>query len=194
MDYDEILKVAKEMKAKQMPLFRVDARIFDSGDIIVPQSNYQAQMDEHQLRIEASLTRTRTDNKVERTHCVFLFDDIKNTLLFWSKKQGKANVYKVKVKGKDFVHKGDMNYLDFLMEVARNTEDEQVLDSYTKKYWENGFGCISPCYELLVKETVVQEVLLDGNSEYARKLCEEIKKVKYVQCTNAYKVLVNKLY
>ena len=87
-----------------------------------------------------------------------------------------------------------MNYLDFLMEVARNTEDEQVLDSYTKKYWENGFGCISPCYELLVKETVVQEVLLDGNSEYARKLCEEIKKVKYVQCTNAYKVLVNKLY
>lgn len=194
MDYDEILKVAKEMKAKQMPLFRVDARIFDSGDIIVPQSNYQAQMDEHQLRIEASLTRTRTDNKVERKHCIFLFDDIKNALLFWSKKQGKANVYKVEVKGKDFVHKGDMNYLDFLMEVARNTEDEQVLDSYTKKYWEDGFGCIAPCYELMVKETVVQKVLLDGNSEYARKLCEEIKKVKYVQCTNTYKVLVNKLY
>lgn len=194
MSLNELLEVAKKLKEEGMPLFRVDDRYFKPSDVITPQGSCQAQMDKHQLRIEASLKRTCTKNKIERKDCVFLFDDIKNALLFWSKESKKANIYKVGIKYEDIIFKGDMNYLDFLMEVARNTEDEQVLDSYTKKYWENGFGCISPCYELMVKKAVVQEVLLDGNSEYARKLREEIKKVKYVQCTNAYKVLVNKLY
>lgn len=96
MDYSQILKIAEQSTVKPTPLFRVDGRPFRVGDIIKPQGNYQEKMDKEQQRIEESLSRTcNLSEGLQRKDCVFVFDDLKNALLFWSKQSVKPNIYKV---------------------------------------------------------------------------------------------------
>lgn len=186
------------MQAKKIPLFRVDPTHYKIGDIITPMGNYQEKIGIEQQRIEDSLSRTSLLNSgVQRKSCVFLFDDLKNALLFLKNKTPKANLYKVSVRPEDFLYKGDMNYLDFLLEIVRNTkeeDDKQILDLYTKKYWEVGFGCASPCYELLVKKATIEERVMAANSEESQRFYLEFNKDSYVHLTNTYKALVGKYY
>lgn len=192
------VKVLKQMEAKPLPLFRVDSYQYKSGDTILPKGTYQAGMDEARQRIEESLARTNTlESGVQRKDCVFLFDDLKNALLFFKNKTEKANLYKVIIDFSDFVYKGDINYLDFLLEVVHNTrgeDDKLILDAYAKKYWEVGFGCTSPCYELLSKKATVEELVIAANSVEAQRFCLEIKTNIYVHITDTYKALVEKYY
>ena len=197
VDYNKILELAKEYMAKPMPLFRVDERGFQVGDTIEPQGDYQERMGEEQQRIEWSLTRTRRiGGGVQRKNCLFLFDDIKNALIFWYKKKGKANLYRLSVQD-EIIHRGDMNYLDLLNEIARNTkedDDQHILDTYSKRYWDHNFATASPCYELLFPKAIVEEVVVEGNSKEAKMLCCEIRDKVYVQLTKLYKSLVNMYY
>ena len=192
------VKVLKQMEAKPLPLFRVDSYQYKSGDTILPKGTYQAGMDEARQRIEESLARTNTlESGVQRKDCVFLFDDLKNALLFFKNKTEKANLYKVIIDSHDFVYKGDMNYLDFLLEVVHNTrgeDDKLILDAYAKKYWKVGFGCASPCYELLFKKATVEELVIAASSVEAQHFYLEIKTNLYVHITDTYKALVEKYY
>lgn len=93
--------------------------------------------------------------------------------------------------------KGDMNYLDFLLQVVRKTkesDDATILDPYSADYWSNAFGCASPCYELLFREVAVQEVIIKSDSDEANKFEQEMICHTYVQLTDTYKNLVNKYY
>lgn len=188
------------MQSKQIPLFRVDPVAYEIGDEIFPQGNYQEGMGKDQLRIESSLERTNMrTNGIQRKDSVFLFDDIKNALLFWSKKKGpvKPNIYRMSFSPDDFLYKGDMNYLDFILEIVRHTkeeDDKQVLDNYSKMYWDPGFGCVSPCYELMVRKATVEELIMASNSEESQRFSMELNKNSYVQLTDTYKNLVKKYY
>lgn len=179
-------------------LFRVDPVAYNVGDLILPQGNYQDGIAVEQKRVEKSLVRTNSlESGLQRKDCVFVFDDLKNALLFWSKKAGKANLYKVGVETSDFVHKGDMNYLDFLLEIVKEsdeTNDEIFLDLFSKRYWQVGYGCVSPCYEIMARKVKVEEIVIEANSKMAYRIMAEINTKKYVHLTDTYKSLVNKYY
>ena len=198
MDYDYILNIAKKMipTNKVLPLFRVDPCDYEVGSDILPKGTYQEKMCEKQLMIEESLSRTNPfADRFQRKDCVFLFDDIKNAILFWKKKNVNVNIYKVHIELDNILHRGDMNYLDFLQEVVRNAKgDSTVLDSYSKRYWDTDFASASPCFEYLVGKASVEEIVVKRGSEDAQNLIAEIKGFTHVQLTDKYKELVNRYY
>lgn len=183
--YNNILNVAKEMKASPLSLFRVDKRKFEVGNIIRPNGEYYTHLDAVRRKVEDSLSRTNSN--IERNNILFLFDDIKNALIFWRKIGESANIYEVKLTGEQVLHKADMNYLDVLSLIERELKDDKKLDCFSEKYWGNESGLFSPCYELLVREAKVKKIIVEGSSEQAKELLNDIKKNTYIQNTDFYK-------
>ena len=175
------------MKASPLSLFRVDKRKIKKGDFILPNNEYFSHLDGDRDKVEKSLIRTNPNPDIKRENILFLFDDIKNALKYWHKIGISANLYEVVLEDEAVLHKADMNYLDVLLLIEQKLKDEKILDCFSQKYWECGFGLFSPCYEILVKKAKVKSVIVEGSSEQANKLMNDINKNKYIQNTDFYK-------
>ncbi|MBQ9546385.1 MAG: hypothetical protein IJU90_03765 [Bacteroidales bacterium] len=196
MNERNIAKDALRVMQNQLhrPYFRVDSRIFKSTEKINPQACYQANLDAKRLCVERFLEQTNC-KCVQRKDCVFVFDDILNALRFWKKQGMKDNIYQVGINADNFIHKGDMNYLDFLLNVLPFSEKEdKENEKIALKYWEDDFCCFSPCYEIMAKEVVVSEVVLQAGTEYAEKIREDIGSSLDIHLSKSYMDLVNKYY
>ena len=175
------------MKASPLSLFRVDKRKIKEGDFILPNNEYFSHLAVDRERVEKSLIRANPNPNIKRENVLFLFDDIKNALIYWQKIGISANLYEVVLEGEPVLHKADMNYLDVLLLIEQKLKDEKLLDKFSEKYWECGFGLFSPCYEILVKKAKVKNVIVEGSSELANKIMRDINKNIYIQNTDFYK-------
>lgn len=175
------------MKASPLSLFRVDKRKIKIGEFILPNNEYFSHLDADREKIEESLMRTSPIPDINRENILFLFDDLKNALKYWQKIGLSANLYEVVLEDEPVLFKADMNYLDVLLLIERKFKDETILDCFSKKYWEYGFGFFSPCFEILVRKAKVKNVIVEGASEQAKKLAEDIEKNTYIQNTDFYK-------
>lgn len=150
-------------------LFRVESCVkpeLKQGNIIITTGEYLAYLQQlneldfhyYKNKIEDTLAKVQG---VDRRNYLFLFDELKDALIFSSKVyQGNARIYTVEnVKG--IQYKGDMNTLDCLslaIKLAIDEEHSDIFDSLCTNYWKNG-KTFSPCYEYLVESATIKNIV-----------------------------------
>lgn len=169
-----------------MYLYRVDKREFNLGDEIKPQSNFEETLNEEALIVENALNKVRPSNIPERGKCLFLFHELSGALTFFDKYGG--NIYKVIPS--NIYHRGDMNKIDNILDMARFTDDESLLEVAANEYWKSGTHTFHPCYEYLVeKANVVECIVSECEREPFKK---ELKHTDSIERTSLYKALIIK--
>lgn len=146
--------------------------------------------------IENTLTKVQG---VDRRDYLFLFDELKDALIFSSKiHKGNARIYLVDVNAADIQYKGDMNALDCLsvaINLGINDDHPDYFDSLCRNYWKCG-KTFSPCYEYLVRHATMKEVIcnqddcLKFHSEYSERSNYAFLSIER---TNIYLEKLNKL-
>lgn len=172
-----------------MLLFRVDKRVFKKGDIITPKTEYVSQLSPAAKEVEEMLDSVRKESVPERKNCLFLFENLSSALKFYSKYAG-CIIYAVAIDSSFIYHRADMNIIDNIIDVFQNIEDCSVRQSIVRKYWEDGTHVFQPCYEFLVKEACVHEIVIGSDQHDC--LCEQIKKYISIEKTPLFKELIQK--
>ncbi len=169
-----------------MYLYRVDKRLFKSGDEIKPQSKFEDTLKGEVLMVENILNKVRPSNIPERDKCLFLFCELFGALTFFSKYGG--HIYKVTPI--NIYHRGDMNKIDNILDVARFSEDENILEAVANEYWKAGTHTFHPCYEYLVEKAIVVDCIASENDR--EKFLLDFKYIHSIERTSLYKTLVTK--
>ena len=133
-----------------MKLYRVDKRLYNVGDEILPDTNYpQALNNEDKEILERKLDEKRTIKKTRKEY-LFLFNSLYHALIFFSKYGG----YIYEVAPEEVFFRGDMNKLDNILDALRFCGEDGI-DSFVNEYWKDGTHTFSPCYEVLCKKAIV---------------------------------------
>jgi len=169
-----------------MHLYRVDKRPFKVGEEILPRTEFENKLEEEALVVEQVLDEVRPTMLPARNQCLFLFHELAGALMFWIKYGG--NIYEVEPIGKIF-HKGDMNKIDNILDIARFTDDRELLKVAANEYWKPGTHTFKPCYEILVQKAKVIKCLAIENSLQAFK--NDYVAIYSIERTNMYKTLIN---
>lgn len=167
-----------------MGLYRVDRRLFNIGDTILPQTDFEDKMDDEKAHEEELINKFRPCHVPHRSNCLFLFCDLSDALLFSHKYGG--NIYEVSP-GEIFF-RGDMNLLDCVYNTFKATEDEPVRIKSIKKYWEEGSHTFRPCYEVLTDKAIVRGLLL--GKDKVKILKDELEKCCSIEQTPTFKSLI----
>lgn len=146
-----------------MKLYRIDKRLYNVGDEILPGTNYtQALNNEDKEILERKLDEKSC---IPRTckECLFLFNSLYHALIFFSKYGG--YIYEVEIELDDLLFQGDMNKLDNILDALR-FYDEDSIASFVNEYWKAGTHTFSPCYEYLcTKAKVIKCIRLEISKE-----------------------------
>lgn len=169
-------------------MYRVDARVFDCGDEIFPQTTYNSKIEDEKLEMEEALNAQRPPMMSERKDYVFLFDSLLCALNFLTRYGG--NLYLVEPRG--IPYRCDMNKLDNILDVFRFTdEDDELRKIVVNEYWKPNTHTFLPCYEYLVTSAFVTEILLTSDSFEDFK--EEFRLCKSIELTPTYRRLLEKV-
>jgi hypothetical protein len=118
---------------------------------------------EYKTIIEDSLERK---GGVDRRNLLFLFDELKDALIFSCKiYKGNAVIYTATVQPDMVLTRGDMNSLDILsyaINCGIYEQNPDVFDLLCLNYCKNG-KTFSPCYEYLTKEATILNLICDHN-------------------------------
>ena len=143
-----------------MKLYRIDKRLYNVGDEILPDTNYtQALNNEDKETLERKLDQKRCIPRT-RKECLFLFNSLYHALIFFSKYGG----YFYEVEPDNEFFRGDMNKLDNILDALRFYKES--IDPFVNEYWKKGTHTFSPCYEYLCNKAKVikcirLEIILD---------------------------------
>ena len=151
-------------------LFHVDKRIFNPGEIILPNGKtYEESLTNEKKELE-ELLNSVSHLTVRRSNHVFLFDEFKNALCYAGKVSG--CIYQVRIDPQDMCLKADMNKLDNILDVFRFTEDDEIRKAASIEYWKSGTHTFSPCFEYLVKKCTVEKCIstADENVTFHKQL------------------------
>ena len=168
-----------------MHLYRVDKRTFKVGDEILPQTEFENKLDEESLLVEQVLDEVRPTVLPARNQCLFLFHELVGALMFWTKYGG--NIYEVEPNGKIF-HMGDMNKIDNILDIARFTDDSELLKVAANEYWKSGTHTFKSCYEILVQKAKVIKCLATDRDLQA--FGNDYAAICSIERTNMYKALI----
>jgi|GEM_PF-2470699 len=126
---------------------------------------------------------------------LFLFGELKDALIFSSKiYHGNARIYTVTIEEQSIIHKGDMNVLDAIttaIQLELHENDQDSFDGFCSHYWKKG-KTFSPCYEYIVKQAVVQELIC--NTEECAEFNREYMKSTFVEHSNIYRQKLLQIY
>ena len=142
-----------------MLLYRVDKRCFHSCDVIKPCTIFEEAMNSFQSQVEKKLDELKPSRVPNRKECLYLFCNLSSALIFCSKYGG--YIYAVAIEPADVYWRADMNMLDNIYDVFKITDCEDFRTIVVRRYWENGSHTFQPCYELLVRQAKVINVVLD---------------------------------
>lgn len=171
-----------------MYCYRVDKRRFDKNDIITPRTTFEETMKDTQLEVENSLNELKPSGVPARKDCLYVFYDLSSTLIFCSKYGG--NIYTVSIEIKDLYWKADMNILDSIHDIFKVTECEDVRATIVRRYWEEGSHTFQPCYELLVRQAKVINIIW-GEENANGLIKSEINKYGTIEKTP---IFINSIY
>lgn len=172
-----------------MYLYRVDKRHFNNDEIITPQTTFEGVMKGHQLEVEMSLNHLKPPSVPARKECLYLFYNLSSALTFCYKYGG--YIYGVTVEDEDFYWRTDMNMLDNIYEVFKITECNDIRTAIVRRYWEEGAHTFQPCYEYLVSQAKVINIVF--NEENAKELIKsEIDKYGTIEKTPIFNSIFNK--
>lgn len=169
-----------------MYLYRVDKRQFKPGDEIKPQPKFEDTLKGEAQMVENILNKVRPSNIPERDKCLFLFRDLFGALTFFSKYGG--HIYKVTPT--NIYHRGDINKIDNILDVARFSKDENILKVAANEYWKAGTHTFQPCYEYLAEKANVVDCIASDNDR--EKFLLDFKDTHSIERTSLYKTLVTK--
>lgn len=171
-----------------MKLYRVDKRLYNVGDEILPGTNYtQALNNEDKEILERKLDKKSCMPRT-RKECLFLFNSLYHALIFFSKYGG----YFYEVEPDNEFFRGDMNKLDNILDALRFCGEDGI-DSFVNEYWKDGTHTFSPCYEVLRnKAKVIKCVRLEITKENFKRELDDAG--SSVEQTRTYHELFNKLY
>lgn len=172
-----------------MLLYRVDKRYFNKNEIISPVATFEEGMKGLQLEVEKSLDELRPQSVPFRKECLYVFCNLSSALIFCSKYGG--YIYAVTIKPVDLYWKADMNMLDNILDVFKITECKNFREKVVSRYWEEGSHTFQPCYELLVRQAKVINIVLDEqNSKDLIK--SEIDKFGTIENTQIFRSIIKK--
>ena len=171
-----------------MKLYRVDKRLYNVGDEILPGTNYtQALNNEDKEILERKLDEKSCMPRT-RKECLFLFNSLYHALIFFSKYGG----YFYEVEPDNEFFRGDMKKLDNILDALRFCGEDGI-DSFVNEYWKDGTHTFSPCYEVLRnKAKVIKCVRLEITKENFKRELDDAG--SSVEQTRTYHELFNKLY
>ena len=173
-----------------MLLYRVDKRRFNNNVIITPRTTFEEVMNGTQQEVENSLDEFRPSGVPARKECLYVFCNLSSALIFSSKYGG--NIYTVSIKTEDLYCRADMNMLDSIYNIFKITECEDVRATVVRRYWEEGSHTFQPCYELLVRQAKVVNIVFD--EENANGLIKsEVDKYGTIEQTPIFNYLLMKL-
>lgn len=163
-----------------MYLYRVDKRQFKPDDEIKPQSKFEESLKGETLMVEKALNKVKPNNILERGKCLFLFHELSDALTFFSKiyKVNPTNIY----------HRGDMNKIDNVLDIARFMDDKDILEVAANEYWKAGTHTFHPCYEYLVEKANVVECIVSECERESFK--QDLEHTKSIERTSLYKALI----
>lgn len=169
-------------------MYRVDARLFNCGDEILPQTTYNSKLEDEKIEMEEALNTQRPPRMPERKDCIFLFDSLLCALTFMVRYGG--NLYWVELRG--IFYRCDMNKLDNILDVFKFTEKNNDLrETVVREYWKPHTHTFMPCYEYLVPSAVVRDILLTSDS--LEVFHEEVNMCKSIELTPTYRRLLEKV-
>ena len=142
-----------------MHFYRVDKRRFNSDDMITPLTTFEEVMNESQQEVENSLNELRPSGVPARKECLYVFCNLSSALIFCSKYGG--YIYEVDIEPTDVYWRADMNMLDNIHDIFKITEYKDVRATVVRRYWEEGSHTFQPCYELLVRQAKVINIVFD---------------------------------
>jgi hypothetical protein len=174
-------------KVKNMYLYRVDKRQFKTGAEILPNSQFENELQGEALQVENILNETRPNGVPERKYCLFLFHELTGALTFWLKYGG--NIYSV-IPFSQIYYMGDMNKIDNILDLARFSEDADLLRVAANEYWKDGTHTFKPCFEFLVD--IAKVVGTIATERELQRFKEECKKLHSIERTSIYKLLLNR--
>lgn len=187
-----------------MVLFRVEGgnvKEYVLHEIIIPTGKYSEYLDGiseqdpqyGKVIIEQALKKVQDSSC--RTTALFLFSELKDALIFSSKiYHGNARIYTVTIEEQSIIHKGDMNVLDAIttaIQLELHENDQDSFDGFCSHYWKNG-KTFSPCYEYIVKQAVVQELIC--TTEECAEFNREYMESTFVEHSNIYRQKLLQIY
>lgn len=172
-----------------MLLYRVDRRRYNNGDDIEPSTTFEETMNSSQVQVEKKLDELKPRGVPDRKKCLYLFNDLSSALIFCSKYGG--YIYTVSVEPTDVYWRADMNMLDNIHDIFKITECEDVRATVVRRYWEEGSHTFQPCYELLVRQAKVINIVFE--KENAKEiLSSEINNYGTIEKTPIFNSIYNK--
>lgn len=168
---NELLRYQQELKCSDINnekkcFYRVDKRECKINDSIEATGEYFSALDNKRTTIEYLLENYRPERLISRQEALFVFNDIKDAVMFCSKIQG-SYVYLVQPIYTNNMHRADMNIVELLYKLQN--QDEKI--TWAKNYW-NGESIIgSPCYEYLFYSAKVIKRLLSHDE--CKTMCQD---------------------
>lgn len=156
-------------------MYRVDRRIFNNGDDILPPDNSyhdNVDFDEAKKEIERILLEQKPTCKTgDRRTGLFLFSELSDAIRF-SCIMTDSKIYKVQPCADTTpFHKGDMNWTEIM---SKFTGNEDVLKKLASFYWTDGCKTFKPCWEVLVNKMQVVSTII-GNEEQRKSMCNDFR-------------------
>lgn len=115
----------------KMRYFRVDKRDFTPGDKIQSAQDYYEKFPPMPKAVEDALEICRPPYKVQRTSCVFVFEEEKCAKKHWSK-MSNGKLYSAQLDDDLILHRGDMALMDAMKEMVESGND---ISELALKYW-----------------------------------------------------------
>jgi putative toxin-antitoxin system protein len=171
-----------------MKLYRVDKRLYDAGEEMLPDTHYSQEFNNRDKEILEKKLDGKSYISRTRKECLFLFNSLYHALIFFSKYGG----YIYEVEPDNVLFRGDMNKLDNILDALR-FYNENNIDLFVNKYWGEGTHTFSPCYEYLcTKAKVIKRIRLEITKEdFYRELNDA---GNCVEQTRTYHKLFNEQY
>ncbi len=150
------------MRNNSLRVYRIDNRVFDTGDTIDPQREYQDKLDGKRKSVENLLEQHRPHDKPARGSVLMLFEDFEDAKRHWTI-QSNSKFYQLEIDETDILHTGDYNKVEQLF---NNIDDNDKATQIAHEYWQ-GLMTAIPKPELFVKSATVKNII--SNIETERK-------------------------
>lgn len=145
-----------------MNAYRVDRRLFNVGDVVMPTGEYFAKLDCERALVERHLANKCLDSKPRRNEVLFVFESRTVAERFWiNEVDGK--LYEVKFQCVP-LHRGDMNLTKEIFKFRADANHAGVL---VDRYWRGEESAV-PQIELLVQNAVVVSLIFTTEAERRR--------------------------
>lgn len=143
-----------------MSYFRADKRDFSPNDKIQSAQDYYGKFSPISKAIEDTLEAHRPSRKIQRTSCVFVFEEEKCAKKHWSK-MSNGKLYSILLDDDLILHRGDMALMD---EMKKLLECGKDISDLVIKYWAGELSS-KPEIEVLAASVEVKEVLSKCENE-----------------------------